>query len=80
MIDVTPKNLFRVERFFGKCHFINDLNNCGRLLMPNYGVMESTRFSPVPADVSKDKVSAKEIENLNSYMRSVGWPVNGISS
>src|SRR5690606_27463816 len=34
-----------------------------------YGVLESTRFSPVPSDNGKDKeITAGEIEHLNSYM------------
>ena len=70
MIDVTTKTFQGLTVSCAKCHDHKFDPITAADYYALYGVMESTRFSPVPADVSKDKkLAVKEIENLNSYMR-----------
>ena len=70
MIDVTTKTFQGLTVSCAKCHDHKFDPITAADYYALYGVMESTRFSPVPADLSKDKkLAAKEIENLNSYMR-----------
>ncbi|PXX31295.1 uncharacterized protein DUF1549 [Arenibacter sp. ARW7G5Y1] len=70
MIDVTTKTFQGLTVSCAKCHDHKFDPITAADYYALYGVMESTRFSPVPADLSKDKkLAAQEIENLNSYMR-----------
>lgn len=69
MIDVTTKTFQGLTVSCAKCHDHKFDPITAADYYALYGVMESTRFSPVPSDNSKDKeITVKEIENLNSYM------------
>src|SRR5690606_38894193 len=69
MIDVTTKTFQGLTVSCAKCHDHKFDPITAADYYALYGVMESTRFSPVPSDNGKDKeITAGEIENLNSYM------------
>lgn len=70
MIDVTTKTFQGLTVSCAKCHDHKFDPITAADYYALYGVMESTRFSPVPADVSKDKkLAAKELVDLKTYMR-----------
>jgi hypothetical protein len=70
MIDVTTKTFQGLTVSCAKCHDHKFDPITAADYYALYGVMESTRFSPVPADVGKDKkLAEKEIKGLKSYMR-----------
>ena len=70
MIDVTTKTFQGLTVSCAKCHDHKFDPITAADYYALYGVMESTRFSPVPADVGKDKkLAAKELVDLKTYMR-----------
>ena len=70
MIDVTTKTFQGLTVSCAKCHDHKFDPITAADYYALYGVMESTRFSPVPADVDKDKkLAAKELVDLKTYMR-----------
>ncbi|MEM9647811.1 MAG: PSD1 and planctomycete cytochrome C domain-containing protein, partial [Bacteroidota bacterium] len=70
MIDVTTKTFQGLTVSCAKCHDhkFDPITAADYYAM--YGVMESTRFTPLDADLSKPKeITAKEIRNIQKYVR-----------
>lgn len=70
MIDVTSKTFQGLTVSCAKCHD----HKFDPILTADYyslyGVMESTRFTPMVADLSiEKKQTVKEVENVQTYVR-----------
>lgn len=70
MIDVTTKTFQGLTVSCAKCHDHKFDPITAADYYALYGVMESTRFSPIPSNTAKEtEITVREIEHLNSYMR-----------
>nr|WP_281500989.1 PSD1 and planctomycete cytochrome C domain-containing protein [Cellulophaga sp. F20128] len=70
IIDVTTKTFQGLTVSCAKCHDHKFDPITAADYYAFYGVIESTRFSPIPAELSKDKKqTVQEIEGLQTYMR-----------
>jgi len=72
IIDVTTKTFQGLTVSCAKCHDHKFDPITAADYYAFYGVMESTRFSPIPANLTKNKKqTVQEIEGLKSYMRKI---------
>ncbi|WP_339713802.1 PSD1 and planctomycete cytochrome C domain-containing protein [uncultured Kriegella sp.] len=70
MIDVTSKTFQGLTVSCAKCHDHKFDPISAADYYAFYGIMESTRFSPVPADLSlDDEKNVKAVSDLKTYMR-----------
>ena len=70
MIDVTSKTFQGLTVSCAKCHDHKFDPITAADYYAFYGIMESTRFSPIIADFSKkDEQTLKEIESVKTYMQ-----------
>ncbi len=69
MIDVTSKTFQGLTVSCAKCHDHKFDPISAADYYAFYGIMESTRFSPVPSDLSlKDEKTVKTVNDLKAYM------------
>ena len=69
MIDVTSKTFQGLTVSCAKCHDHKFDPISAADYYAFYGIMESTRFSPVPADLSReDEKTVKTVNDLKTYM------------
>lgn len=70
MIDVTSKTFQGLTVSCAKCHDHKFDPISAADYYAFYGIMESTRFSPIPADLSQeDEKNVKAVSDLKKYMR-----------